>query len=97
MRDGPTVRASFIADSALAQHRATRFASRSRDAGGSTTYFRRSLMDHDSLLLTIELVALFALGLLGIWRMHQHRQSIEDAETPTYDMRRDGQRQIPSV
>ena len=54
-------------------------------------------MDHDSLLLTIELVALFALGALGIWRMHRHQQLIEDADAPAYDMRRDGQRQIPSV
>jgi hypothetical protein len=54
-------------------------------------------MDHDSLLLTIELVALFALGVLGIWRIYRHQEEVEDAQTPAYDMRRDGQRQIPGV
>jgi len=54
-------------------------------------------MDHDSLLLTAELIALLALGALGLWRIYRHQQAIEDADTPAYDMRRDGQRQIPSV
>ena len=65
--------------------------------GRFNDYFRRPLMDHDSLLLTIELVALFALGVLGIWRIYRHQEEVEDAQTPAYDMRRDGQRQIPNV
>jgi hypothetical protein len=55
-------------------------------------------MDHDTLLLTAELVALFALGALGIWRIYRHQQELEEtAQPPAHDMRRDGQRQIPSV
>ena len=55
-------------------------------------------MDHDSLLLTAELVALFLLCALGLWRVHRHHQSLdESAATPHYDMRRDGQRHAPGV
>jgi hypothetical protein len=54
-------------------------------------------MDHDTLLLTSELIALLLLGALGLWRMHRHQREIDDADLPAYDMRRDGQRQIPSV
>ena len=50
-------------------------------------------MDHDSLLLTGELIALVVLGALGLWRMRRHQEELEDAQTPAYDMRRDGQRQ----
>jgi len=56
-------------------------------------------MDHDTLLLAAELTALFALGALGLWRLHRTRYLTDDASTdvPAYDMRRDGQRQIPTV
>jgi len=54
-------------------------------------------MDHDSLLLTIELVALLALGVLGIWRIYRHQQLVDDAQMPAFDMRRDGQRQSSSA
>ncbi len=50
-------------------------------------------MDHDSLVLVFELLALFVFGGLGLWLAYRKRQSPEhEAETPHYDMRRDGQR-----
>jgi hypothetical protein len=54
-------------------------------------------MDHDTLLLAGELVALFALGALGLWRLHRNKHLTDDAasDAPAYDMRRDGQREIP--
>jgi hypothetical protein len=50
-------------------------------------------MDHDSLVLAVELFALFVFGGLGLWHIYKKQQSPEhQAETPNYDMRRDGQR-----
>ncbi len=49
-------------------------------------------MDHDSLLLTIKLVALLALGALGIWRVYRHQHTMDHPPASAYDMRRDGQR-----
>ena len=50
-------------------------------------------MDHDSLILAIELCALFVFGGLGLWRMYQKEQMSEHApDAPSYDMRRDGER-----
>ena len=50
-------------------------------------------MDHDSLILAIELCALFVFGGLGLWRMYQKQQMSEHAsDAPSYDMRRDGER-----
>jgi len=56
-------------------------------------------IDHDTLLLAGELIALFALGAFGLWRLHRNRYLTDDpaADAPAYDMRRDGQRQIPTV
>jgi hypothetical protein len=56
------------------------------------------LMDHDSLRLAAELGALFVLCALGLWRIRAHQRDLDDAvATPQYDMRRDGQRHVPSV
>ena len=44
-------------------------------------------MDHDTLLLTIELVALFALGALGIWRIYRHQHTVDDEPSSRFDMR----------
>ena len=50
-------------------------------------------MDHDTLVLAAELCALFVLGGLGLWRIYKKQPSSEhEPHTPTYDMRRDGQR-----
>ena len=50
-------------------------------------------MDQNSLVLAVELVALFVFGGLGLWLVYRKRQSPEhEAETPNYDMRRDGPR-----
>ena len=50
-------------------------------------------MDQDTLRLTIELVALFVLGALGIWRIYyRHQHTVDDEAPPAFDMRRDGQR-----
>jgi len=50
-------------------------------------------MDQDTLVLAIELLALFVFGGLGLWLAYKKQASPEHkAETPNYDMRRDGQR-----
>jgi hypothetical protein len=53
-------------------------------------------MDHDSLILAVELFALVVLGALGLWRVHKNQQNQHLPErrfdAPSYDMRRDGQR-----
>ncbi len=50
-------------------------------------------MDHDTLILAIELSALFVFGGLGLWRVYQKQQMSEhESDTPSYDMRRDGER-----
>ena len=50
-------------------------------------------MDQNSLVLAVELVALFVFGGLGLWLVHKNQKSpAHEAETPNYDMRRDGQR-----
>jgi hypothetical protein len=60
--------------------------------------FNQAFMDRDSVLLAAELVALFVLCALGLWRIRVHQRDPEEtAATPRYDMRRDGQRQVPSV
>lgn len=50
-------------------------------------------MDHNLLVLSLELAALAIFVALGIWRIHKARQSQPEADRGThYDMRRDGQR-----
>jgi hypothetical protein len=50
-------------------------------------------MDHDTLILAVELVALFVLGGLGLWRIHKNQQTTDhESQAPTFDMRKDGQR-----
>ena len=50
-------------------------------------------MDHDTLVLSMELAALAVFIALGIWRVHKGRQADAEAQRGTrYDMRRDGQR-----
>jgi hypothetical protein len=55
-----------------------------------------SHMDHDSLILAVELFALVVFGALGLWRVYKHQQNQHLPErgfdAPSYDMRRDGQR-----
>jgi hypothetical protein len=59
-------------------------------------YISRFLaMDHDGVVLTLELVALAALLGLGLWRIHARIGASDDdrqGEQPGFDMRRDGQR-----
>ncbi|HYT98130.1 MAG TPA: hypothetical protein VEO36_12490 [Casimicrobiaceae bacterium] len=50
-------------------------------------------MDQDTLVLAVELFALFVFGGLGLWLAYKKQQSpAHEPETPHYDMRRDGQR-----
>ena len=50
-------------------------------------------MDHDTLILAVELLALFVFGGLGLWLVYKKQRAPEhEAETPHYDMRRDGER-----
>jgi hypothetical protein len=52
-------------------------------------------MDHDRLVLTLELLALAVVLALGLWRIHVRQQEREEdhrSERSDYDMRRDGQR-----
>ena len=52
-------------------------------------------MDHDSLVLTLKLLALAVVLGLGLWRIHvriNESEGDQRSERPAYDMRRDGQR-----
>jgi len=50
-------------------------------------------MDQDTLILAVELLALFVFGGLGLWLVYKKQQSPDhEAEAVNYDMRRDGQR-----
>jgi len=52
-------------------------------------------MDHDTLILAVELLALFVFGGFGLWLVYKRqRPSEHEAEMPHYDMRRDGQRLV---
>jgi len=50
-------------------------------------------MDHDTLVVAAELLALFVLGGFGLWRIYRMQRSNEQqTSAPSFDMRRDGQR-----
>jgi hypothetical protein len=68
-------------------------ATRDSDAIDSTVTPAERNMDQDTLILAVELIALFVFGGLGLWLVHKKQKSpAHEAETPNYDMRRDGQR-----
>jgi hypothetical protein len=50
-------------------------------------------MDHDTLILSMELAALAVFVALGIWRLYKARDAHKEGNrNPRYDMRRDGPR-----